>query len=573
MAGIGDLVATLGMNNAPFKKSAQESKGILAGLGASITSGLGGITGQLTALLGVGSAIGTIGWGMKLAADAEQTQIAFEVMLGSADKARAILGELKAYADKSPFGGMEVNEFAQQLANYGIQAQDLVPTIKQLGDIAAGDANKFRSLATAFGQTVAMGKLQGGEKNQFINAGFNPLQEISRTSGESMASLTKRMEAGTLSVNEVANALRTATSEGGRFFGMTDRQAGTAAGKFSTLKDAAATAMRDIGASIMENMDTSGWMDKITEALTAVPSMFANAGKLVEIEIINWQLYLDGLIPGAATTMQDIGIIFQAGWEGAGTFFQNFLGTVRGGFEEMLNLSSALQSAWNATDGKRTWGQWAKEQAVNTLQEGLQKADVLTELGMGGKSTGGWQKMFGFKSWEQTKDANQPNIDAFNKTLAEQKDVVAPNAFAESQAAFTKKMNDLAKGSTSGTALTEKLKQAQADAQWEMALRGEANAGGYGSATTDLGGKLGDSFKGATAEDKKKKTKLDKADNEAALAGSAAANKILTSGASTNMMKKSEDLSAQQLLVMKQMKAAFEQREFNRNMDFMVANF
>jgi hypothetical protein len=73
----------------------------------------------------------------------------------------------------------------------------------------------------------------GQDLLQMINAGFNPLQQISKTTGESMLELKKRMEAGAISTDEVRQAFVDATSEGGMFNGMTERLAGTMGGKLN----------------------------------------------------------------------------------------------------------------------------------------------------------------------------------------------------------------------------------------------------------------------------------------------------------------------------------------------------
>jgi hypothetical protein len=70
---------------------------------------------------------------------------------------------------------------------------------------------------------------------QMVEAGFNPLQEIVKMTGESMAELSKRMERGGVSSDELAAAIASATEEGGRFFGMVDKRATTTSGQLDLL--------------------------------------------------------------------------------------------------------------------------------------------------------------------------------------------------------------------------------------------------------------------------------------------------------------------------------------------------
>ena len=87
-----------------------------------------------------------------------------------------------------------------------------------LGDVSQGNKERFDSLTLAFAQVGSAGKLSGQDLLQFVNAGFNPLNEISKMTGESMAELKERMSAGGVSAEEVAEAFKHATSEGGQFY-------------------------------------------------------------------------------------------------------------------------------------------------------------------------------------------------------------------------------------------------------------------------------------------------------------------------------------------------------------------
>lgn len=82
-----------------------------------------------------------------------------------------------------------------------------------------GNADRFQHLALAFAQVSAAGKLTGQDLLQMVNAGFNPLQEISKKTGKSISELKDDMADGAISVKMVEDAMKGATSEGGRFFG------------------------------------------------------------------------------------------------------------------------------------------------------------------------------------------------------------------------------------------------------------------------------------------------------------------------------------------------------------------
>ena len=132
------------------------------------------------------------------------------------------------------------------LAN-GIKSADVMPVMKELGDISMGDAEKLGSLSLAFAQISGKGKLAGQELLQLINAGFNPLQVISEKTGESMESLQKRMEKGQIGIDDVRSAMQLATGPGGKFENMLNKVANTPYGQLEGLKGQLEQMMVKIG--------------------------------------------------------------------------------------------------------------------------------------------------------------------------------------------------------------------------------------------------------------------------------------------------------------------------------------
>lgn len=220
-----------------------DTKGFTGPLGSAnqmiggIGRGIGGLIGPITALVGVAGGLAGIGKALGGAAQVENLGIAFEVMTGSAERGKKVLDDIRKLGSQTPYEFPSLAEGGKTLLNFGITAEKIVPTLRMLGDIAGGDNEKMKGLSLVFGQIASTGRLMGQDLLQLINAGFNPLQEISERTGESMADLKKRMEDGGVSFEEVEASFRAATSEGGKFFGMMEKQAGSSTGLLSTLKD------------------------------------------------------------------------------------------------------------------------------------------------------------------------------------------------------------------------------------------------------------------------------------------------------------------------------------------------
>lgn len=166
---------------------------------------------------------------------AEQTTIAFNTFLGSASKARLLLADLTKFAIVTPFTPDQVNSAAKALLAFGVKAKEIIPTLKMLGDVSAGTGKDLTDMAVIFGQIRSTGRLMGQDLLQLINAGFNPLQIISEKTGKSVTVLKQEMEKGLISFQMVSDAFKTATSEGGLFFNLMEKQSQTIGGKLSTV--------------------------------------------------------------------------------------------------------------------------------------------------------------------------------------------------------------------------------------------------------------------------------------------------------------------------------------------------
>lgn len=180
-------------------------------------------------------AAAAVGAVAKVGMEAEQTAASFETLLGSQEASKKMLDDISKMDAKKVYGVSAVKDVAKTLLNFGVNEKAVLTNLKQLGDIAGGDKLKLQSLGIAFGQVSSAGKLAGGELNQFINAGFNPLLELAEMTGKSYAELKEMMGDGAISADMVALAMQHATSEGGKFHDMTQRQANTTGAKLQDM--------------------------------------------------------------------------------------------------------------------------------------------------------------------------------------------------------------------------------------------------------------------------------------------------------------------------------------------------
>ena len=241
----GSLKFDTEINESGFNSGVSKLGGIAKkGAGVAVAA-----VGAVTAALGAGVVAG-----VKYNASIESYQTSFEVMTGSAEKAAEVIDRLKKVGASTPFELPDLADTTQLLMNYGFSADEAMDKMMMLGDISQGSAEKMSRIATAYGQMSSAGKVSLEDVKQMIEAGFNPLQEISESTGESMSSLYDRISKGTISVDEITASMQRATSEGGKYFQSMEKQSQTFSGLISTLKDNAQQLLGEVVKPISDGL-------------------------------------------------------------------------------------------------------------------------------------------------------------------------------------------------------------------------------------------------------------------------------------------------------------------------------
>lgn len=178
----------------------------------------------------------------------ESMETSLKVLLGgNQQRLDSIMGQIKEYALASPLNTKDMVGAVQMMTSFGIEAEKSIDYLKAIGDISMGDTGKFNSLALAFSQMSSAGKLMGQDLLQMVNAGFNPLEEISRKTGKSIGELKEEMSKGAISAKMVQDAFISATSAGGKFYGMGDKGSKTLNGQISMLQESFDNMFNEIG--------------------------------------------------------------------------------------------------------------------------------------------------------------------------------------------------------------------------------------------------------------------------------------------------------------------------------------
>jgi lambda family phage tail tape measure protein len=191
----------------------------------------------------VGGLAGLVGGGLIInkifgdAATLESQARSLQVLTGSATQASQIIRELQSYGALTPFESTELIETAKRLNAFGVDSSRVVDVVKTLGDVAGATGANLGELATAYGQVVAKGRLQGEELLQFQERGVALSAELQKMYKLQGQEFTKALEGGRISAEAVEVAIQRLTAAGGKYADGAIAQSDTLNGKFSTLKD------------------------------------------------------------------------------------------------------------------------------------------------------------------------------------------------------------------------------------------------------------------------------------------------------------------------------------------------
>lgn len=208
-----------------------ESEGVSTGMSTVkklFTAGMGFVVAK--------HAVGLAKMGIAYNSQMQDFQSKFKVLLGSATKANKHVAELRKLAMKTPFRTTDLAAASQQLLAFGVNSKSVSGHLRQLGDISLGNKEKFQQLGLVFGQVSSQGKLMGQDLLQFINAGFNPLKELSKMGRGTYQELKDQMAQGKISFQDVQAAIEHATSKGGQFFNGMKEGSKTFAAQVDALK-------------------------------------------------------------------------------------------------------------------------------------------------------------------------------------------------------------------------------------------------------------------------------------------------------------------------------------------------
>lgn len=177
----------------------------------------------------------------------QQLEISFTTMLGSEQRAGALMNQLVQTAAKTPFDMSSITNWAKQLLAYGTAANEVNDILVHLGDISAGLNVPLNDLVYLYGTTMSQGRMYTVDLRQFMGRGIPMAEELGKIMGKTTQEVQQAVTDGKVGADLVKKAVINMTEEGGKFGGLMEKQSTTLQGKWSNIGDSVDQMFNELG--------------------------------------------------------------------------------------------------------------------------------------------------------------------------------------------------------------------------------------------------------------------------------------------------------------------------------------
>lgn len=177
----------------------------------------------------------------------QQLEISFTTMLGSEQRAGALMNQLVQTAAKTPFDMSSITNGAKQLLAYGTAANEVNDILVHLGDISAGLNVPLNDLVYLYGTTMSQGRMYTVDLRQFMGRGIPMAEELGKIMGKTTQEVQQAVTDGKVGADLVKKAVINMTEEGGKFGGLMEKQSTTLQGKWSNIGDSVDQMFNELG--------------------------------------------------------------------------------------------------------------------------------------------------------------------------------------------------------------------------------------------------------------------------------------------------------------------------------------
>lgn len=264
------------------------------------------------------------------------------VSIGDFSEAEKEFEKLKDFAADSPFDLPGVVRASIMFRNVGVEAENLIPTIKMLGDVAQGSGEYFNRIAMNYMQIKSAGKATMQDLNQFAYMEV-PIKQVLKDMGVT----------GVATAEDIEKAFKIMTSAGGQFYNSMSSNSGTMSGQLSNTRDAIQQLSASIGNTLLPVVTqlTSAFGNFITSVSEL--ETFNSILEKMKTNAINFRDEISSLIAtliylGTVATV--VGTVMATFWAIANwpiTLTIALIGSLLSAFYEIINGANEASIAMN----------------------------------------------------------------------------------------------------------------------------------------------------------------------------------------------------------------------------------
>jgi len=231
--------------------------------------GLGMVAGGVGGLL-AGFSLGSfVIDSIKIAAEMEDIAASFKTMTGDAVTGEALFKDIEQATDEMRMNLKATADAAAGLFSADVAADQLVPTLRLLGDLARGDEVKLKALALAYGKVADEGTVSSRALLAFGAQGVHIQRGLEKVMGLDSGGIKKALDDDAVSFGHLQRAMVAATSEGGIFFKGLEHRADTFKGKIDLLGNSWEDFKWDLGKILIDELGLNGFVETLTKGLDA----------------------------------------------------------------------------------------------------------------------------------------------------------------------------------------------------------------------------------------------------------------------------------------------------------------
>ena len=340
-------------------------------------AGLKNVTSKLFSIPGLiaGGVLGKLGADVvDVTAKFEQWSIAFETLLGSGKKAAQLLDDIKTFAAQTPFELPGLVDSSKKLLAFGFQQEEIIDTMRRLGDIAAGvGTDKLPTLVASLGKIRTKGRASLEELNMMLEAGVPILDSLAEGFEVTKEELFDMITKGEVGFEDVNKALTNLTDDASIFGGLMAKQSDSLSGIFSNIGDNLTQTALAIGNELLPLLKDVANAIKDFTSTERLPRFIAN------LKI--WAIDVKTVIKLTAESLKEI-LSEPFRWQTYRTIFQGLIDKYTGIWKAIKKigrggLNSLKQLIAEEKEDQRTFEEEVIEIKRNAAK---QKAAIRAEL-------------------------------------------------------------------------------------------------------------------------------------------------------------------------------------------------